>query len=80
LILERVGFKAPSFLTGFTKFIRLRRRPRLRAETPGYTMRFGKSRHFGVQARALPIDECVTLALTLNVLKLVASADFASGG
>ncbi len=30
-------------------FIRLRRRPRLRTET-----------HFGVQARALPVDECVS--------------------
>ena len=30
-------------------FIRLRRRPRLRAETPG---------HFGVQARPMAVDEC----------------------
>jgi hypothetical protein len=29
--------------------IRLRRRPRLRAETPG---------HFGVQARPIAVDEC----------------------
>jgi hypothetical protein len=29
--------------------IRLRRRPRLRAETPG---------HFGVQARPMTVDEC----------------------
>jgi hypothetical protein len=43
-------------------------------------MRFGESRHFGVQARALPMDECVTRGFTLQVLKLVASADFASGG
>ena len=31
------------------KFIRLRRRPRLRAETP---------KHFGVQARRMAVDEC----------------------
>ena len=37
-------------------------------------------RHFGVQAWALPVDECVTCASTLDVLKLVASANFASGG
>jgi len=30
--------------------------------------------------RALPVDECVTCASPLDVLKLVASADFASGG
>jgi hypothetical protein len=30
--------------------------------------------------RALLVDECVTCASTLDVLKLVASADFASGG
>ena len=29
---------------------------------------------------ALPVDECVTFASTLGVSKLVASADFASGG
>jgi len=28
---------------------------------------------------AFPVDECVTRALPLHVLKLVASADFASG-
>jgi len=50
-------------------FIRLRRKPRLRAVT-----------HFGVQARALPVDECVTRASTLRVLKPVASADSATGG
>jgi hypothetical protein len=61
-------------------FIRLRRRSRLRALTPGYSMHFGESRHFGVQARALSVDEYVTRASTLRVLKLVASADFASGG
>jgi alkylhydroperoxidase/carboxymuconolactone decarboxylase family protein YurZ len=30
--------------------------------------------------RALPVDECVTCASTLDVSKLVASADFAGGG
>ena len=30
--------------------------------------------------RAVPVDECVTCASTLDVLKLVASADFATGG
>jgi hypothetical protein len=38
--------------------IRLRRRPRLRAETPGDTMCFGDRRHFGVQARPMAVDEC----------------------
>jgi hypothetical protein len=61
-------------------FIRLRRRPRLRAVTSDYTMRLDESRHFGVQARALPVDEGATRDSTLHVLKLVASADFASGG
>jgi hypothetical protein len=41
---------------------------------------FGDKRHFGVQARALLVDECVTGTSTLHVLKLDASADFASGG
>ena len=30
--------------------------------------------------RTLPVDECVTCASTVDVLKLVASADFATGG
>ena len=30
--------------------------------------------------RVLPVDKCVSHASTLHVLKLVASADFASGG
>jgi len=36
------------------QFIRLRKRPRLRAVTPAYTKRFGGGRHFGVQARVCP--------------------------
>jgi 5-formyltetrahydrofolate cyclo-ligase len=39
-------------------FIRLRRRPRLRAETVASMGAFGEDMHFGVQARALPADEC----------------------
>jgi len=39
-------------------FIRLRRRPRLRAETVACMGAFGEDMHFGVQARALPVDEC----------------------
>ena len=39
-------------------FIRLRRRPRLRAETVTCPRAFGEDMHFGVQARALPVDEC----------------------
>jgi len=41
--------------TGTMKFIRLRRRPRLRAETVACTGAFGEDMHFGVQARALPV-------------------------
>ena len=37
-------------------FIRVRRRPRLRAETP-VEMK-SRSWHSGVQARAVPVDEC----------------------
>jgi len=33
----------------------VRQVPRLRAETPACTKRFGEGRHFGVQARALPV-------------------------
>ena len=36
--------------------------------------------HSGVQARVLPVDECVTRASTLRVLKHVASADSVNGG
>ncbi len=35
--------------------IRLRRRPRLRAETVACMGPFGEDRHFGVQARALSV-------------------------
>jgi len=45
---------------GTSTFIRLRRGPRLRAETPG---------HFGVQARALPADECEKRRLIFHVPK-----------
>ena len=34
-----------------------------------WTKRFGKGRHFGVQARALPVDECVNCARIIYELK-----------
>jgi hypothetical protein len=43
-----------SWITG-RDFIRLRRRSRLRAETVACMGPFGEDRHFGVQARALPV-------------------------
>ena len=42
---------------GVHVFIRLRRGPRLRAETVACTGAFREDMHFGVQARALPVDE-----------------------
>jgi len=45
--------------TIFKRFsIRLRRRPRLRAETPTYTKRCCEGGHSGVQARPMALDEC----------------------
>ncbi len=53
----------------FKEFIRLRRRPRLRAETVACMGPFGEDRHFGVQARGLPVDECVNCATIIHELK-----------
>ena len=44
----------PSTKESLQEFIRLRKRPRLRAVTPAYMKRFGGGRHFGVQARVCP--------------------------
>jgi hypothetical protein len=59
-----------SFVKGkISCLIRLRRRPRLRAETVACMGPFGEDRHFGVQARALPVDECVNCARIIHELK-----------
>jgi len=50
-------------------FIHLRRRPRLRAETVACMGAFGEDMHFDVQARALPVDECVKGKQMIHVLK-----------
>jgi hypothetical protein len=62
------------------KFTHLRRRPRLRAETVASTGAFGEDMHFGVQARAVPVDECVKAGKLFMCSKLDASVDFATGG
>ena len=48
-------------------FIRLRRKPCLRAET--FMKKENRRWHFGVQARALPMDECVDYVRIIHSLK-----------
>jgi hypothetical protein len=57
-------------------FIRLRRRPRLRAGTSIEKER--QKLHFGVQARALPVEECVNGRYTISTINVSCFGGFRS--
>ena len=58
------------------QFIRLRRRPRLRAVTP--IEKESQRWHFGVQARTLAVEECVNAQYTLSAINLSCFGGFRS--